>query len=568
MNKSLVRRAASPFVLSTLLLAPAIAQADEEVVDDIETGAPAERPGELEMLPTGTLAGELPPPVVATEGRNVKFEWSVRASAAVHSANNADLRPYDASSDETVRDTDDRHVFGYSDVAVGLHIEPARSIWLDTQVEVATQWPTFVLTGTPSAALAVYELALGFDVVDIDAFRLSATLGRQPWQIGGVPVDYMFASTTDSATASLDFRKFGRVRVLGFDLVSGQELPEGGYQRYPEGSEPAFGFDGESFTWRTGGLYEIDQDALPFGLTAAAYYFYSQIGGSSYPGSGADISYGGQLGNFADRDYQHLYGARAAYTHQLDGDGDESTDDGGSFTVFAEFARSGGIDRKELVADHDVETAGNALGGGATFEMPIGIASIEAGAAFYRFDGADYDSNGMQFGGGFVGFRGARVGGLALGRSSAWRPSAVLAPDGVEFTPHRRARASGTQFLHGYLGFGVLDTSLRFDVWALQDTSSTFVDFARFDEVRDPPYGYSRQEILAQERLGQSLGLELDVQIAQRVADMLELYAGFGMFMPGSYYEVEVDRIVDGDDTALGGTANYTVLRVGAELSF
>lgn len=554
--------------LAMAVVASSPAFANDEGLDIIETGAPPARSTELELLPTATLPGELPPSTSETEDGEkppVSVEYDVRASAAIHSMNNMDLRPYDASSDETVRDTDDRQVFGYSDVAVDLRISPAAPIWLDTQVEVATQWPTFVLTGKPSASLSVYELALGFDVVRTDDVVLSAALGRQPWQIGGVPTDYIFASTTDSATVSLDLGRFGRARVLAFDMVSGQELPAGGYLRYPEGSEPQFGFDGDSFTWRTGGLYELDEDALPFGLTAAAYYFYARIGGSSYPGSGADISYGGQLGNFADADYQHLYGARAAYRHEFALGGD---DDVGSVTVYGEFARSGGLDRKELVADHDVANDGNALGGGAALELPLGIASIELGGAFYRFDGAQYDSNGMQFEGGFVGFRGARVGGLALGRSAAWRPSAVLAPDGVEFTPQRRGRSSGTQFIHGFLGVGVLDTALRVDIWTLQDTSSSFVDFARINEVRDPPYGYSRQEIAAQERLGQSLGLEIDAVLSQTIVDMLELYAGFGVFMPGAFYEVEIDRIVDGDDTSLGGTANFTVLRVGAGLTF
>jgi hypothetical protein len=41
-----------------------------------------------------------------------------------------------------------------------------------------------------------------------------------------------------------------------------------------------------------------------------------------------------------------------------------------------------------------------------------------------------------------------------------------------------------------------------------------------------------------------------------------------GIFLPDNFYDVEVDRIVDGDDTALGGSEPMTVLGVSAELSF
>ncbi len=551
----------------TAVAAPALAQ--DEALYEIEAGEPTAQPAMIAETPVGTLPGEAPPRVEDDGERGpVEVDWAVRSSAAVHRVENVDLRPYDGTSDETVRDTDDRSLFGYADVGADLTVRPAAPVFLDASVEVETQWPTFVLAGSPSAALNVYGLALGVDIVDAEAVKLTASLGRQPFSIGGVPVDYIFSATTDSAVVALDLQRFGRLRLLAIDLVSGQDLPAAGFLRYEAGSEPRFNFQGESTTLRTGGVYEVDQDALPFGLTAAAYYFYASVGGASNLGTGADISYGGQLGNFRDADYQHLFGARVGYEHQLDGDGDEETDEGGAVAVWAEFARSMGIDRKELVADHDVETNGNAFGGGASLTLPAGITELTASAAFYRFDGGAYDSNGMQFESGFVGFRGARVGGLALGRHAAWRPSATLAPDGIDHSPHRQSRAAGTQFVTGSLGLSVLDTALRVDAWFLTDTGSTFVDPDNLAGVRDPPFGYSREEFAAQERLGRVLGTEIDVTLSQRFADMLEIYAQWGGFFPGAFYDVEVDRIVEGDETALGGSATLTAIAVGIGLEF
>lgn len=566
-----IRMSACALGATTLVSGIAHAQ-DESAEDAIETEAASEA-APVEVV-VGTLPGEIPaatevePAAGDDDAPAVEVAWEVRASAAIHHVNNEDLRPYDPSSDETIRDSDDRSLFGYSDAAVSLDVSPAAPVTLATQLEVETQWPAYAPAGRAYAQLNVYELALRLDMVETDAVGLSLTVGRQPFAIGGVSSDYIFSATVDAVTASLDLGTFGRLRALGIDLVSGQELPEAGFTRYAAGSQPAFGFDGDSVTWRTGGLYELDQDALPVGLTAAAYYFFASIGGSSNQGSGSDLSYGGQLGNFSDADYQHLMGARVGYAHEFGGDGDESTDDAATLSVFAEFARSEGLDRKELVADHDVETRGNAIGGGVGFDLPAGPVTLGVGGEFYRFDGADYDSNGMQFEGGFTGFQGARVGGMALGRFASWRPSAYLTPEGVGFGPHDKTRAAGTQFAHAFVGLGVYDLQLDFDFWHLTDTSHSFVDFDNLASLRDPPYGYSRQEIAAQERLGKTLGMAMDVELSYTVADVLRIYAAGGFFLPGAFHAIEVDRVVSGDDTSLGGDATMTAFSFGTEVEF
>ena len=157
--------------------------------------------------------------------------------------------------------------------------------------------------------------------------------------------------------------------------------------------------------------------------------------------------------------------------------------------------------------------------------------------------------------------------GVAIGRLAGWRPSASLAPDGLDRSPQQQSRTAGTEFVSGTVSVTVADTSIKVSGWNYRDTSHTFVNFGALELIPEPPYGYSRAEIAAQKRLGKALGTEWEAVVSHRI-DELKLSAVGGIFLPDNFYEVEVDRIVDGDDTALGGSEPMTVLGVSAELSF
>ncbi len=552
----------SSLTFSLLLLctsAPAFAVAQDE------GQAPA--PAAVEEEAAEPLA-ELPTEPVAVASTGLNYEVTFRASSLVQGYNNLDLRPFDGSSDATVRDTDDKSMFGYSDAGAHMVARPSDRISLTLDGEVETQWPAYVLNSSPTAIVSLYGLSLGVNLFNNGGVSADLSMGRQPFTIGGVPKDYMMSGSVDGLVATIGLGSAGRLRLVPFDFFSGQELPEAGYTRYATGRDTTFGFDGDNFTYRSGLAYDGAIKSAAQRLDLGAYYFFAGIGGSDYTGSGADISYGGQLGNFSDGDYQNLYGARAAWKMEIGGDSDLATAGGTVVGAYLEGAMSQGVDRQALVAAYDeVKTDGNAFGAGVDLAVPLSGLLLEMGGSFYHFDGADYDSNGMEFSGGFTGFRGSKVGGVAIGRLAGWRPSASLAPDGVDRSPQQQSRTAGTEFASGTISATVGDTSLKVSGWSYRDTSHSFVNFDALELVPEPPYGYSRAEIAAQKRLGKSLGTEWEAVVSQRIDD-LKLSAVGGIFLPDNFYAVEADRIVDGDDTALGGSEPLTVVGVSAELNF
>ena len=173
-----------------------------------------------------------------------------------------------------------------------------------------------------------------------------------------------------------------------------------------------------------------------------------------------------------------------------------------------------------------------------------------------------------------MGFRGARLGGLTLGRQSAWRPSAHLDAFGVDHTPQDISRSAGTQFIHAAAGTRLGDYSLRFDFWTFTDTSSTFLDLDNIDAIDDPPFGRSRAEFEAQARAGKTLGQEYDIELSRRFGDGedrssgFRIYTNFSAFLPGDYYATKVNRVAGQRLTALGGDATFWAFRFGTMVSF
>lgn len=558
------------WLLGAILLAsPTMASAqvpDEEdvLVDEEDEGekqstAPDETPAFVEQPPE-TLAV-----VEESEEREEAgtFFWRIDASTAVHSMDERDFRPLDESSDQSILDTDDRRIFGYTDLMGTLAFAPVEPVVLNLRFKYDALWPSEDTGRTrgPTGDLRVFDLNMDVALIDVDPLAISLKLGRQAFTIGGVPRDYMMAGALDAITARVDLRGLGRLRLLAVDFYGGHDLPALGYQAYRSGRETTFGLRGDTVTLRSGGVYELDREAQPdLPIEARAYWFYASIGGGPVEHSGADITRGGLNGNYSDADYQHMMGARAAFVHDFEA--------GGQVRIYAEYARSMGIDRKPEEA-RDVDTSGNAFGGGIDIEWAASSAvSLLGGAEFYRFDGSNHASDGLEFERGFVGFKGARIGGRTVGRLSGWRPASHVDPAGVRHTPHDLQRAAGTQFAFGRLGVDVYGTRLTADLWLLQDTGSTFLEIDGIDEMPEPPFGYTREEFRAQERLGRDLGRAVDLRLTHPVADIVELEAGYSFFVPGGYYQIEVDRLAGREDTALGGQETFWLLDFGARVGF
>lgn len=527
------------------------AHAQEEIyVEDEDTDIGDE-------LPVGNP--EFGPRIVGpdkAEDKRLTTEFSVRSE--IHAYDNLDFRGLDESSDQAIIDSDDRHTFAYSNISAFLSYQVHPTVRVNLGMSHNGLWSEDQLGSEAelSGALFFSHLNTEYTPVNNDAFELTFRFGRQPFKIGGVPLDYVLDDILDCVVLEADARKAGRLRVLAFDLFTSNDNPSASFVRYVSGREVSLGLRGDTFSLRSGAVYE--NDALIDGLTFKAYGFYSRIAGGPIEESGADISYGGALGNFSDNDFVWVAGARAAY--------DLRFGDAGGATFYGEFAHSGGIDRKEVVA-RDVEISGNAFGGGVLLDFDTGDVALEGGVDSYYFDGAEYAGDGLRFEHGFVSFRGRRVGGLNTNRYAGWFPSAVLDRDGILFNEHEPERAGGTQFLHAGLGVVFMGkTKLRGDVWSLRDTGSTFLNFADLDNI-DPPFGYSREEFFAQSRVGKNLGMEFDLQVEHKFNDFFRAYVVYANFLPGDFYGIEINRVA-GNARGSDDPQTFWALTAGTVVDF
>ena len=493
-----------------------------------------------------------------------RLKVEAKVGSELHTYENLDLRARDESNDQAVFDTDDRHTFAYSTGSLLVGYEVERDLTVQMGVSLNGLWAEDQLGQAAQLVGPFYfsQLSLDWSPIKTDSAEVGVRLGRHPFKIGGVPSDYVMDDILDSLVLTLDLKKLGAVRWLALDFFQANDLPNAAFVRYVGGRQPVLGLRGDTYTLRTGAIYENEGDLVD-GLTFKAYAFYADIGGGPIDETGADVSYGGALGNFSDNDYTALFGARAAY---------ELKTDSLRLNFYGEFNQSTGLDRKEVVA-RDVETVGSAFGAGVEAEFKASESlELHAGAEFYLFDGANYASDGLEFERGFVSFRGRRVGGLTVSRYAGWFPSAVLGTGGIDHSPNSQNRASGTQFLHAYAGIKPGPVLLRADAWVFNDTSESFLDPSKLDDIT-PPFGYSREEFFAQSRFGKALGTELDVQLRWDATEHLELFGVGSVFLPGEFYEIEINRVANAENpglTALGSTDPQTfwAATAGALVSF
>ena len=500
--------------------------------------------------------------LVGTGIAEEKLSAKVRASSAFHGMENADLRPLDERSDRAIIDSDDRRLFGHTDVQIDLayQISPVLKTLGSLKYDVLWRDDQIGRSEGSGGDMNIYSLYADYQPELDGKTNITLRFGRQPFSIGGLPRDYMLAGTLDALVLNLNTR-FGNYRVLALDFFGGNALPELGYRFYTEGRRSTYNLRGETNTLRSGLVYELDGKAhLPIPLIFKAYYFYATIGGGPIEESGADVTYGGALGNYRDADYQHLAGTRFNYRKTLSPSSNVS--------FYGEFAHSMGIDRKPLT-ERDVNTDGMAYGGGIDYRRD-GKLRAAFNAEYYFFEGSSHGAiDALEFDRGFVGFKGDRIGGNTLGRYLSWRPSSHVDAYGVIHTPQDQSRAAGTAFAHVSLLLGSGKWDLRGSGWLLMDTGSSFAADTGFSGLVDPPpFGRTMAEFEAQARLGKVLGIAFDAQLSFQAEKNLRFVFDYGEFIPDEFYKIEVDRLAGQERAMLGGQAAFRVARVGAEVSF
>ena len=497
--------------------------------------------------------------------KDKQTQWDFQLTSEFHAMDNLDFRPLNETSNQDEIETDDRQNFAYSTVSAGVEHDVLEDTTFEFGALHSGMWGNDYLgsVNTFDGVFYLYKLNVEWRMLENENLEVSTRIGRQPFEIGGAEDDFFFNDIVDGATVDVLHENLGLVRVLGDVYAANARPRDVDFADYLGGSQTELNFRGDTNTLRFGGLYR-NEDKLIDGFDFRAFGFYADIGAG---GTGYDRSYRGTLGNFTDNDYTWMAGTRAGY---------EISGDKLNLRGYGEYARSGGIDRKDTeVGLYDVETSGNAFGGALIGSYELPDLEVELRTQYFRADGGQYaEENGAQFNHGFVSFKGSQTGGMNMDRYAGWHPSAYIGSMGVRDNPNDTSRRSGTQTIRAGVGTTLLeDYEIRFDVWHFKDTSSTNFDQDRIDSVsQDLPFGYSRADLEAQKRFGDTLGTEFDLAINASVNEALSLYGVGGLFIPGEFYETEIDRTAG---TALGATdgdpsklKNFWAVSGGATLEF
>ena len=473
--------------------------------------------------------------------------------SAWYEYDNIDLRPLDESSDQAILDSDDRNAIAFT----SLFMDLAYQVDEDTELVLSAShrglWGNDQFGGTSSYGGWVWFSAAYVDWKALQDDALSVRMGRQYYQIGGLggAEDFALSDNIDGVRIDLKLGNVGHLELIPITVVglSGDNDNANFYSFVSASEDTTFGFRGDHTTRRHGAVLSLDDVAE--GLDARAYAFYTDIANL---GTGSDISYAGKLGNFSDNDWVMNIGLRGSY-------------EAGVITPFAALDLSTGVDRKELVAQ-DVTTNGMAIYAGLYLDTAEeeGEPGLMSELSFYQANGAAYDDEGLQYNHGYVGMKGSQAGGMIADRFMGWHPAAYVGAYGVSQSPHDTDRKAGTRVIKANVGYQ-LPGPLRIDAgwWMFQDTGLTFIsDFGAIDNY-DPPFGYSTREFAAEERLGKTLGQEVNLHLGVDATEHISFFAAGAAFLPGDFYAIEVDRIA-GDQ--LGGGATAWTGAAGMDVAF
>jgi len=471
-----------------------------------------------------------------------------------HEYDNLDFRSLDESSDQAILDSDDRGSLFYTGVTLDGAYEPADDLALVFGMSHRGLWGNDQFGSSNAYGGLIFfhnmyvDAAASTDGDNPVRFRI----GRQYFELGGLGGgrEYILKDNLDMLRIDVPLGDRFNLTVIPMNVLSTSNVDDGNNFISLLGqssSTDTFNFRGDRLTQRYGGVLSAS-DLGPLG--GALYYFYTNVGAR---GTGADISYEGLLGNFSDEDYLHNAGLRANVA-------------AGPGTFFAHVDVSSGIDRKELVA-HDVDTNGLAYGAGMLLETGDDDKGFEAELSYFDALGPAYSKeNGLQTSHGYVGMKASQMGGTISNRLMGWHPSAYAGTYGVNDTPHEQARKSGSRVIHASAEGDLGRVELGLGWWTMQDTGVTFFSLPKLDETT-LPFGYSRGEVRAQERLGAMLGHEINLDVDFEATDAITVYANGATLLAGEFYGIEVARVAG---TALGSKnpKNPWAFYLGTEVDF
>ena len=152
-------------------------------------------------------------------------------SSEVDSFDNVDLRALDESDTQSIIDSDDRTTLGHSGIFAAIELKPVEALELELGFDADLLWGEEPVGRTSGGAgdIDIVLLNAGYALVDTESVDVSLRFGRQYFEIGGVPDDFVLAGLADAITGTIDFGVGGAVRGLVLDLYSASTMPENGY---------------------------------------------------------------------------------------------------------------------------------------------------------------------------------------------------------------------------------------------------------------------------------------------------------------------------------------------------
>ncbi len=499
-------------------------------------------------VPGAALAQQAADPQRDQEYRDIDLdledEKRVLVSASVesqwHEYNNVDFLARDESSDQAILDTDDRGAFAFTGIAadVSVRVDDAGKTRFVTGLTHRGLWGDDQIGKINAFSSLLYFTGLYLEHTFGNDYKL--VIGRQFLELGGIADtrEFILSDTLDLIRLDVPISDKGRLVFIPINVIGAAPDPNDVtlLSYVGQNSDQIFGMRGDTMNRRHGLILQLDD--LTENAELHGYAFYTDLGAR---GTGSDISYNGRLGNFVDNDWVGNAGARFQMS-------------AGPVTPFVGADISTGIDRKELVAP-DVNLTGFAGTAGLVVDTSDEEDETNKGfsaelSGFYA-TGASYDRNGMQFSHGYVGLKARHMGGTIANRYQGMHPTAYVGFMGISDTQHDYDRKSGSMVVHANGGYDFGAVRARVAWWLMGDTGLVHpdLDFDNLDLV-NPPFGYSREEFAAHERLGRLLGQEINFDLSAQATDALAFSFNAAVFLPGSFYDIPVGRVAG---EALGG---------------
>ena len=266
-----------------------------------------------------------------------------------------------------------------------------------------------------------------------------------------------------------------------------------------------------------------------------AFGFYADIGSQ---GTGSNRTFGGRTGNFTDNDYNWMAGTRIGYTFETDASrsADTASTRAPAASTVATNARASTTSTRTVTHSAPPSTARSISASQCSTYRLVSISTPTAETMPSRTaSSSTTDSSASR----------------EVRPVARRRPKSGLAPVGVHRAgarepSARQARKSGTQVIHGGMGW---DFDEMIGSTSTPGTSSTTTD-TNFD-VAEPTRSHRRATCRpAIPRGARGAGAlrppprhGIRRVLSYSPNDVLTVYALGTLFIPGDFYEIEIDEI-------------------------